>query len=69
VQERVNAAAKQYGWDLDLGWSGFKRRSDGAPLAAIDPDIEPTFRTMFKGLLRRFVSHPWIAHRQPPGLD
>jgi hypothetical protein len=63
VQERMNAAAKQFGWDLELGWSGFKSSSSGCPFDAIDPAIEPTLRTTFKGLLRRFVTNLWIDKR------
>jgi hypothetical protein len=63
VQERVNAAAGQLGWDLELNWNGFHRASDGTPLTAIDPAIEATLRTTLKGLLRRFVSNAWIARR------
>jgi hypothetical protein len=69
VQERINAAAKQFDWDFDLTWSGFRNRADGKPLTAIDPSVEPTLRTNFKGLLRRFVSHQWIADRHSQGLD
>jgi hypothetical protein len=67
VQERVNALAAQNGWDLELCWAGFSRRSDGAPLAAVPAEIEPTLRTAMKGLLRRFVSAEWIAARLAPG--
>jgi hypothetical protein len=63
VQERVNAAAKQLGWDFGLAWHGLRRRADNSPLTQIDPSIEPTFRTTFKGLLRRFVSNDWITER------
>ena len=69
VQERVNAAARQFDWPFDLAWSGFRSRSDGAPLAAIDPAIEPALRTTLRGLLRRFVSNHWIAERTAQGLD
>ena len=54
VQERVNAAAKQYGWDLELTWGGFRLPSSNQPLAEINPEIEPVLRTTLKGLLRRF---------------
>jgi len=63
VQERINAASQQHGWNLELAWSGFRQRSDSAPLASIDAAIEPTLRTTFKGLLRRFVSNTWIGER------
>jgi hypothetical protein len=69
VQERVNAAAQQYGWDLDLSWNGFRRKSDGGALPAIDPAMEPALRTTLKGLLRRFVSNGWIAARTGTSLD
>jgi hypothetical protein len=63
VQERVNAAARQQGWDFELTWSGLRQRADGASLAAIDASLGPTLRTTIKGLLRRFVSNRWIAER------
>ncbi|HMC10425.1 MAG TPA: hypothetical protein VKH44_04010, partial [Pirellulaceae bacterium] len=63
VQERVNAAARQNGWDLELTWSGFRQRVSDDPLAEIDPAIESVLRTTFRGLLRRFVSSEWIAER------
>lgn len=63
VQERINAAARQYGWDLELAWSGFFRPSNGQRLTALDPALEPVLRTTLKGLLRRFVSNEWIVER------
>jgi hypothetical protein len=63
VQERVNAAARQFGWEFELAWAGFVRRADGQRLEAIDPAIERTLRTTLRGLLRRFVSGDWIAER------
>jgi hypothetical protein len=67
VQERVNSLARQEGWDLELGWSGFMRRSSGERLTAIDSAIEPALRTSLKGLLRRFVSGEWIEERLSRG--
>ena len=69
VQERVNAAAQQYDWPLELTWTGFRDTADQSPLAAIDPAIEPALRTTLKGLLRRFVTNQWIAQRRSEGLD
>ena len=69
VQERVNAIARQLGWDLELAWSGFRRPSDGSAITEIDPAIEPALRTSLKGLLRRFVSGNWIAERLKRPLD
>jgi len=67
VQERMNAAARQYGWDLELTWRGFRTRTSDTPLDAIDSVIGPTLRTTFKGLLRRFVSNAWIEDRTKAG--
>jgi hypothetical protein len=69
VQERINAAARRYHWPFELAWSGFRGKVDGAPLAAVDPAIEPALRRALKGLLRRFVSNRWIAQRTGQELD
>jgi hypothetical protein len=61
VQERLNASAQQYGWNIELTWSGFRQ-----PLRSETPATdsnEPVLRTTFTGLLRRFSSHDWIAAR------
>jgi len=74
VQERINAAATQNHWNLELTWSGFlgkpeapAKEGDGTPSLALQAStiaaIEPALRTAFKGLLRRFVSHEWMAAR------
>ncbi len=63
VQERIHAAASQHQWNLELAWGGFRSAADDTPLAQIDPAVEPALRTTFKGVLRRFVSHEWIAER------
>jgi len=63
VQERVNAVARQNGWDLELTWRGLRNTTDDSPLVAIDPAIESALRKTFTGLLRRFVSTEWIAER------
>jgi hypothetical protein len=63
VQERVNALTRQEGWDLELCWPGFVRRSSGEQLQTIDSSIEPALRTSLKSLLRRFVSSEWIESR------
>jgi len=60
VQERINAAATQRNWNLELAWGGFVLKPD-AP--AKDGDFDPALRTALKGLLRRFVSHDWMAQR------
>jgi hypothetical protein len=71
VQERINAAANQNGWNLELTWSGFGRKPEApAKQNEQDPSLalqasmaNPALRTALKGLLRRFVSHEWIAAR------
>jgi len=60
VQERINAAATQRNWNLELAWGGFVLKPD-AP--GKDGDSDPALRTALKGLLRRFVSHEWMAQR------
>ena len=54
VQERVNAAAKQYGWDVELTWSGFQRLGDNERLVGVNAAIAPQLGATFAGLLRRF---------------
>jgi len=80
VQERMNAASAQHGWDVELGWRGFRRREEAlkpeaqakepsdSPSLALQSS-EPALRTTFKGLLRRFVSGEWIAERMGQSLD
>jgi hypothetical protein len=63
VQERLNAAAKQNGWEVELTWSGFHNRSADTSATIIDPVIGSNLHAAFKGLLRRFVSGHWIAQR------
>jgi hypothetical protein len=61
--ERVNDTAKQAGWDFDLGWSGFRTKSDFQPLSVLPPEIDAALRNCLQGSLRRFVSPEWIAQR------
>lgn len=69
LQERINAVAGTNDWPLLLGWSGVVDDATGQPPAQIDESIEPTLRTTIKGLLRRFVSGPWIAARMGSEID
>ena len=69
VQERVNAAARQYGWPFYLSWSGFRRLSDHAPLDTIPPEERRALSQVLRGLVRRFASPSWIAARSPGGVD
>jgi hypothetical protein len=69
VQERVNAAAQQSGWGLELSWRGFVWRTNGTHSAKIEATNEPAVRSNLKGLLRRFVSNEWIAERLGTPID
>jgi len=54
LQERINAVAKQNGWDVELMWSGFRSAAGGEAVAGFDPEVESGLRTAMKGVLRRF---------------
>jgi hypothetical protein len=69
VQERVNAAAAQFGWGIELMWRGFRKEDSGAALPATEASVEPELQSTLKGLLRRFVSDRWIAERTVKSLD
>lgn len=69
LQERVNAAAQQSGWGIELTWLGFVWRTNGSNPAKIEPAIESAVRGTLKGLLRRFVSSEWIAECSQTPLD
>jgi hypothetical protein len=68
-QERVNAAAAQYGWPLYLSWTGFRSSDTGKLLAEIPPAVQRPLRQVLRGLLRRFVSAEWIATCFGSGVD
>lgn len=59
VAERFNVAARMNDWPVNLRWSGFV--STEAPGAT--PALSPAMQTNLLGLLRRFVSRPWIDAR------
>ncbi len=62
LQERVNAASAAAKWEVDLQWHGFSER--GVPAKHRE-----ALRQAMTGLLRRFVSHQWIAARLERGVD
>ena len=62
LQERVNAASSSANWEVDLAWSGFKGKD-------IPAKNREALRQAMTGLLRRFVSHEWIAARLEKGVD
>lgn len=56
VAERMNAAARQYGWPLHLSWRGFQ------PLDAqrtSDRQTEEALDRAFRAILSRFVDAAW----------
>jgi hypothetical protein len=59
LEERINAVAKQNGWDIELTWSGLRSLSGGESVAQIDPAIEAGLWAAMKGVLRRFGSNEW----------
>ena len=61
--ERVNDTANTAGWDFDLGWGGFRTKSDFEPLAKLPPEVDRALRNCLEGSLRRFVSSEWISER------
>ncbi|WP_254507773.1 hypothetical protein [Anatilimnocola floriformis] len=63
--ERVNDAARQAGWDFDLGWGGFRTKSSFEPLGKLEPETAEALRNCLQGSLRRFVSNEWMAERLP----
>jgi hypothetical protein len=69
VQERVNAAAKQFGWPFYLSWSGFRNSKDDMSLMEIPVEHRQALTQTLRGLLRRFAAAEWIAARLPRGID
>jgi len=62
IAERINAQAKQCGWQVTLGWDGFTTSDRGSIEGGgelVRSELEAAFRT----LLRRFVSPDWIDAR------
>lgn len=68
LQERINAAARQYDWPFYLAWGGFRRTDDHQPLAKIPAAQERQLRQTLRGLLRRFASPRVIAVWLPDGI-
>jgi hypothetical protein len=67
LAERVNASAKQFGWDAALQWHGFTR-ADGAGTAAdIPPETLHALRQNLKNLLRRFLSPKVLSNDDQSG--
>jgi hypothetical protein len=62
LQERVNAASSAAKWGVELRWYGFESPE-------IPAQQREALRQAMTGLLRRFVSHEWIAARLEKNID
>ncbi len=62
LQERVNAASTAAKWEVELQWQGFGPKG-------IPAKHREALRQAMTGLLRRFVSHEWIAARLEKNID
>jgi len=66
VQQRVNAAAAQYGWPVVLCWDGLRDCAEGQPVAALPPDVRAPVEHVMQTVLWRFMSREWIEARLTP---
>lgn len=64
MMESINAVTQANGWDMTLGWTGFRDRSGNAGWQ-LPPDQMRVLMQTLKNLLRRFVSNEWIEARNP----
>lgn len=62
MQERVNAASTAAKWGVQLNW-------DGLEPGELPAQHRQPLRQAMTGLLRRFVSHEWIAARLEEDVD
>ncbi len=62
VAERVNLAAKENGWPVELAWSGPKWKEAADP--ANQTETAVGMQRILRSLLRRFVSDAWITARE-----
>jgi len=60
VAERLNAAATQHGWPVEFTWGGIIVKTESGELPA---DVQHRVERELRSMLRRFVSHDWIARR------
>jgi hypothetical protein len=69
LAERLNAVARQSGWDAALHWEGFTRADGTGKAADLSPQIVTTLQHCLNNLLRRFVSARWIESRVRDKLE
>lgn len=60
--DRVNAVARQQGWNLVLTWQGFEG-PDGESINHLSAEQESELVGTLRSLLTRFVSPEWLASR------
>jgi len=65
VQQRVNAAATQFGWPVELAWEGFCDRLTHQPAAAMPPEVRAAVEHVLRTVLWRFMSERWMEQRLP----
>ncbi len=60
VAERLNVSATKHGWPVEFKWGGIVMKTESGELPA---DVEHRVERELRSMLRRFVSHDWIARR------
>jgi hypothetical protein len=63
VAERINATAALNGWYITVGLRGFRSESESARAILIPSAVHHELQKNLRSMLRRFVSHEWIAAR------
>jgi hypothetical protein len=71
VAERLNAAAAKHRWRVEFTWSGIvgdphselRSLSGELLLVKLDPEVRHRVERELRSMMRRFVSHDWIARR------
>ncbi len=69
VAERVNTAAKQLEWPIELRWQGFRNFEGGESIGEVPSEVHRPLKQTLSGLLRRFVSSSWITKRSAGDVD
>lgn len=61
VLQRVNAAASQYGWPIELTWDGFYDRVANRPATGIPAEVRAGVEHVMRTVLWRFMSEQWMT--------
>jgi hypothetical protein len=68
--DRINAVATATGWDIALGWRGFRSTSSSeAGGFEPRPEVAPVLEQSIRNLLRRFVTTAWLDARLSTDLE